>query len=186
MALTWIVLGSLSLWAVIHGVSRRSYFGALFVLPVFVGLAAMVMIPDLQPRYPSVTADDNFLRHVKENTKVWYASHRRFPTDASEFRDLVGTMSLQRSPYLQHGITIPYEIVAISGATGPKVDDVSPRPGEVYYSVSSDSQEFWVTMTSMRNAVASRAVLARFLGLANQKVLVVHGMGHDYSDEKPL
>jgi hypothetical protein len=45
-ALAWLGLGSLSLWAVIHGVSRRSYFGALFVLPVFVGLAAMVLIPD--------------------------------------------------------------------------------------------------------------------------------------------
>jgi len=87
---------------------------------------------------------------------------------------------------MQRGITLPYEIVAIDGATGPKVDDVSPRPGEVYYCVSNDSQEFWVTMTSMRSAVASTAVLARFLGLADQKVLVVHATGHDYSNRKPL
>jgi hypothetical protein len=182
-ALVWIGLGLLCLRAVLHGVWRRSYYGILFVVPVFLGLAAMVMIPDLQPRFPSVTADDNFLRQVKESTRVWYLSHQRFPSDATEFRDAVGTMSLQQSPYMQRREPLQYEIVAITGATGPKVDDVSSRPGEVYYCVSGDSQEFWVTMTSMRSAVASRAVLARFLGLADQKVLVVHATGHGYSEE---
>jgi hypothetical protein len=185
-ALAWTGLGALSLWAIIQGVRRRSYYGAMFVVPVFVGLAAMVTIPDLQPRYPGLTADDNFLRHVKESTRAWYDSHQRFPIDATEFRDAVGAVSLQQSPYRQRGETLPYEIMTTTDATGPKVTDVSRRPGEVHYCVSGDSQEFWVTMTSAQTAVASRAVLARFLDLPDQKVLIVHARGRDYSEEKPL
>lgn len=185
-ALVWIGLGASNLWAVIYGVRKRSYYGTLFVIPVFVGLAAMVIIPDVQLKVPSFSADDKFLRHVKESSRIWYESHHRFPSDATEFRSAIGTVSLDQSPYKQRGKSLPYEIVATTGADGPKLGDTSPRPGEVYYCVSGDSQEFWVTMTTLDFAVASKAVLARFLGLSDQRVLIVHTNGKDYLEEKPL
>jgi hypothetical protein len=185
-AIAWIGIGALSLRAVVHGVWRRSYYGTLFIIPIFVGLAATVIIPNLQPRLPSLTANEDFLRHVKENSRIWYESHHRFPIDAAEFRSALGTMSLDESLYMQRGRALPYEIVGTTGAGGPKLDDISPRPGEVYYCVSGDSQEFWVTMTTLRSAVASKAVLARFLGFTDQRVLIVHANGKDYSEDKPL
>ena len=185
-ALVWIGLGGLSLWAALHGVWRRSYYGSIFTVPVFLGLAAMVMIPDLQPIYSSEIADSNFLQRVKANIEVWYGSHHRFPADAAEFRDAVGMVALEQSAYRQRGKSLRYEIVATTNATGPVVDGVSRRPGEVYYCVSADAQEFWVTMTALPSAVASSAVLARFLGLPRERILIVHATGRDYSEEKPL
>lgn len=185
-ALIWIGLGSLSLWAALHGVWRRSYYGAIFAVPVFLGLAAMVMIPDLQPIYSSKIADSNFLQHVNANVEVWYRSHHRFPNSATEFRDAIGSVALEQSAYRQRGKSLRYEIVAMADATGPLMDGVSTRPGEVYYCVSSNAQEFWVTMTALPTTVASSAVLARFLGLPYERVLVVHAKGGDYAEKKPL
>jgi hypothetical protein len=94
-------------------------------------------------------------------------------------------VALEQSAYRQRGKSLPYEIVAMSNATGPVLADVSTRPGEVYYSVSADLQEFWVTMTALQSTVASSAVLGHFLGLPTEKVLLVHATGRDYLGQKP-
>jgi hypothetical protein len=57
---------------------------------------------------------------------------------------------------------------------------LSQRPGVVYYCVSKDLQEFWVTMTGLQSDVAPTAYIARVAGLTDEKVRLVHAAGRDY------
>jgi hypothetical protein len=86
-ALVWSAVGLLSLWATLHGVWRRSFYGFLLVAPVLLGLAAMVSIPDLLPRGVSMMADTNYLSDVNSFFRVWYENNHRFPASEAESRD---------------------------------------------------------------------------------------------------
>src|ERR1700722_13225527 len=48
-------VGLFSLWATLHGVWRRSFYGILFVIPIFLELVAAHIIPDYLPRVSSLT-----------------------------------------------------------------------------------------------------------------------------------
>jgi hypothetical protein len=161
---------------------------------VFLGLGAMVMIPDLLPRASSTTSDTNYLSDVNSFFRVWYENNHRFPANEIEFRDAlwkgpaawqyrVGPAPVSR--YMQRGKMLPYEIVVATNADGPRTEDVSQRPGVLYYCVSSDLQEFWVTMTDLESDVASTARIARMAGLRNEKIVLVHAAGRDYPVKKP-
>ena len=86
-ALAWFGVGLLSLGATLHGVWRRGFYGLLFVIPVFLGLAAMANIPNLIPRGSSAVADSNYLSDIQAFFRVWYEDNRRFPANEAEFRD---------------------------------------------------------------------------------------------------
>ena len=192
--LTWFAVGSLSLWVTLHGVLRRSFYGLLPVISVFLGLTAMAMIPNILPRGNSNMADSNYLSDVNAFFRVWYENNHRFPTNESEFRDAlekgpaawqgrVGPAPISR--YSQGGDPLPYEIVVVNKADGPRLEDVSQRPGVVYYCVSKDLQEFWVTMTGLQSDVAPSAYIARVAGLPYGKVWLVHAAGRDYPPKHP-
>lgn len=193
-ALVWIGLGILSLWATLRAVWRRSFYGSLFAAPILLGLAAMVYIPELLPRASSTTADSNYLFAVDAFFRVWYENNNRFPSNESEFSDAlskgpaawehkVGTAPESR--YSQRGKPLPYEIVVVNNANGPQVADVSQRPGVIYYCVSRDLQEFWVTVTGLQSDVASSAQIGRIAGLPNEEIRMVHAAGRDYPVKKP-
>jgi hypothetical protein len=88
------------------------------------------------------------------------------------------------SRYKQRGTSLPYEIVVLNNATGPKLSDLSQRPGVIYYCVASDLQEFWVTMTSLPSDVDSTASVRRVADLASEPVELVHAAGRDYPIKK--
>jgi len=193
-ALIWFGVALLSLWASLYGVWRRSFYGILFVLPVFLGLVAMVNIPDLLPRMFSMSADSNYLSDVNSFLRVWYENNHRFPANETEFRDALkkGPVAWQfrvrpahESKYKQRGNPLPYEIVVVNDANGPRLANISQRPGVIYYSVSSDLQEFWVTMTGLQSDTATTASIARVAGLPDEDIRLVHAAGHDYPVRHP-
>lgn len=63
-ALAFLGLGALSFWTTFYAVWRRSFYGLFFVVPVFVGLATMVLVPNLVPHGFSSVADTNYLSSV--------------------------------------------------------------------------------------------------------------------------
>ncbi len=187
--LALLALGFLTLWAGLYGVWRRSFYGLLLVVPVFVGLAAMVTIPNLPPHGFSLIADTNYLSDVSAFFRVWYEGQHRFPANESEFREAlrkgpeawqysVGPAPVSR--YKQRGDSLPYEIVVVTNAVGPRVTDISQRPGVIYYCVSGDLQEFWVTMTSLQSDFASTAHIRRLAGLPDEPLELVHAVGRNY------
>jgi hypothetical protein len=192
-ALAWFGVGLLSLWATRHGVWRRNFYGLLFVIPVFLGLAAMVYIPNFVPRGFSMVADSNYRSDVNSFFRVWYETNRRFPASEGEFGEALrkGPEGWQyriepapASRYRQRGNPLPYEVVVVTNADAPRLTDVSKRPGVIYYCVSKDLQEFWVTMTELQSDVASTAYIHRVAGLP-EKFWLVHAAGRDYPVRKP-
>lgn len=192
-ALAFLGFGFISLWATLYGVWRRSFKGFLFAVPILTGLAAMVNIPNLPPHAFSSIADTNYLSDVHAFFRVWYEDHHRFPANESEFRQALweGPAEWQyrvvpapASRYKQLGHSLSYEIVVATNAHGPRVTDVSQRPGVIYYSVSGDLQEFWVTMTSLQSDVASAASIRHIADLPFEPLELVHAAGRDYSVKK--
>jgi hypothetical protein len=192
-ALAWFGVGLLSLWATLHGVWRRSFYGFLSVIPVFLGLAAMIYIPNLVPRGFSMEADTNYRSDVNSFFRVWYENNHRFPASEAEFRDALrkGPEAWQHrvgpapaSRYRQQGNPLPYEVVVVTNANAPRLTDVSQRPGVIYYCVSKDLQEFWVTMTVLQSDVASTAYINRIAGLP-EEFWLIHAAGRDYPVRKP-
>ena len=192
--LAFLVAGLLSLWATVYGVWRRSFYGLLFFSPVFIGLATMVYIPNILPHGFSSVADTNYLSSVTAFFRVWYEEHHRFPANENEFREALmeGPAAWQyrvegapTSRYKQRRNSLPYEIVVTLDASGPRVTNVSERPGVIYYNVSSDLQEFWVTMTSLESDVASKAVIRHIGAFSDEPLELVHAAGRDYPVKKP-
>jgi hypothetical protein len=192
-ALVFLGLGFLSLSAGLYAVWRRSFYGLLFVVPVFIGLAAMVTIPDVLPHGYSSIADTNYLSDVTAFFRVWYESQHQFPANESEFKEALrkGPEAWQyrvgpapTSRYKQRGDSVPYQIVIVTNALGPRVTDVSQRPAVIYYCVSGDLQEFWVTMTSLQSDVASTAHISHVAGLPDEPLELVHAAGRNYPVEQ--
>lgn len=185
--LAFFGIGLFGLWASLHGVWRRSFYGLLFVFPVFLGLAAMVEIPDLLPHEFSAVADSNYLSDVRAFFRVWYEDNHRFPANESEFNDALfkGPAARQysvgpapASRYKERGNLLPYKVVVITDANGPRLANVSQRPGVIYYCVSRDLQEFWVTMTGLQSDFDSTASLRRVV-TQQDEIQVVHAAGRD-------
>ena len=131
-----------------------------------------------------MVADSNYLSDTNSFLRVWYEDHHRFPVSESEFKEAMAKgpaawqYRVQHSPesrYKRGAKLLPYELVIISNAIGPRLTDVSQRPGVIYYCVSRDQQEFWVTMTSLNSDVASAAVIER---------VAKHAAGSDYPVKK--
>jgi hypothetical protein len=193
-ALKWTGVGLFSLLVTLYGAWRRSFYGLLFLVPLFLGFGTMVTIPDGRPQiFGSMIADTNYLSDVNSFLRVWYEEHQRFPSNESEFREAMakGPAAWQyrgppapKSRYKQHGNPLPYELIVVTNAAGPRVTDVSQRPGVIYYSVSGDLQEFWVTMTGLPSDVAPAATIKRVADRPEMEYWIVHAAGHDYQVKK--
>ena len=111
----------------------------------------------------------------------WFESHQRFPANETEFREAV-EISLIRlygtgwpaSHYAQNGNSLPYEIVVEADAKGPRLTDVSKRPRVIYYSVSRELNEYWVTMAALDSFVGAAASLKQTIG-PPQEIWIPHG-----------
>lgn len=189
-AIGFIAVGAFGLFCSSYGAWRRSFYGFLFAIPVVMGLAVMVYIPDGTPHLQrSLIADTNYLSGINSSVRAWYELHRRFPSSESEFQEAlrIGALEYRREPlslqsfYSQRGVRLRYQLVVVSDASGPRLDNVSERPGVIYYCVSGDQQEFWVTMTGLRDDVAPAASLKRVADIAREKVSIVGAARKDYS-----
>ena len=194
-ALMWTGFGLLGLGMTLYGILRRTYYGVLFSVPVLMGVAAMIVIPDSRPEtFRSMTADSNYLGDVGSFLNVWYGEHHAFPKDELEFRQAMrnGPAALRgmaspvpASPYKQRWSTLPYKVVVLSNASGPRLTAASERPGIIYYCVSGDLQEFWTTMTGLNSDVGRRASIKHVGDSPDYEYYIVHEAGRDYSPSQP-
>jgi hypothetical protein len=192
--LIFVGVGVLCIVSTLYGAWRRSFYGFLFCVPMAFGLIAMVAIPDEIPHSVRSIDDVNYLSSVNSFFRVWYVANRRFPANEAEFKKALakGPAAWQyrikapssESPYFRSGRRLPYEIVVVANASGPQVSNASDRPAVIYYCVSGDQQEFWVTTTSLRNDISRTASLRMTLDIP-EKVWVVGAAGKDYPLLKP-
>jgi tetratricopeptide (TPR) repeat protein len=187
-------IGSACLGVTLFAVRRRSFYGLLFIIPGVLGFYGMVSFVDVRPNMFSITNDTNYLSDIGAYLRVWYEAHHAFPADDSEFAQAMaeGPAPWQgyssphpESKYKQQGRALPYQVLVIPNATGPRSEHLSDRPGVIYYCVSADLQEFWVTMTGLDTGVAPSATIKRVAD--DLEVWLIHAAGSDYPrDEKAL
>jgi len=189
-ACIFLIVGMLSLWCALHGARRRSFYGFLFLIPLVVGFVTTAYIPDGTPHIQrSRPSDANYLYSIRPFFEVWFQSHHAFPHRESEFREAfrIGPTAWQEpngsppseSPYAKRGVRLPYQIVVINNDSGPQMQGLSERPGVIYYCVSGDQQQFWVTMTGLHTDVARSATLKLVADGASEKPMLVTGKGED-------
>jgi hypothetical protein len=191
VAMVFLLIGLLLASCTAISVTRRSYFELGFALPVFLGLATMVYIPDGTPHVQrSMPSDSNYMSNINSFLRVWYESHQSFPKDEAEFLEALrsGPSARQNqvqapptlSGYARRGVRLPYEIVIVQTATGPRMDNLADNPGVIYYCVSADRQQFWATMTGLHADLSRAATLSRVADVPEGKVRLVTAKGMDY------
>ncbi|SRR6266496_3514500 len=187
----FIGIGMLSAACAAYGAFRRSFYGCVFVVPFFFGFGMMVYIPDGTPHLQRSMMDDtNYLLSVSSFFRVWYEAHRSFPKNEVEFLEALRngpaawqyrvTAPSQQSDYAKGGARLPCQIVVVNGASGPRLEGLSQRPGVIYYCVSDDQEQFWVTMTGLREDVARTATLKTAADRPSDKPWLVTAAGKDY------
>lgn len=189
-------IGLLSAFCSGYGALRRSFYGLVFVVPVVFGLATLVYIPDASPHVQHSMLDDtNYLSAVSSFFQVWYETHHGFPKNEAEFLDALrsGPAAWQyrvkappaESDYAKGGVRLPYQIVVTNDATGPRLEGLSERPGVIYYCVTADGQQFWVTMTGLHEDVSRTATLKRVADRSYDKPWLITATGKDYPPRDP-
>jgi hypothetical protein len=189
--ITFVAVGLLAFSFIVLSALRRSFFGAGFAIPIVLGFFTIVYIPDGKPHIQkSMMSDSNYISSVNSFLPVWYESHRSFPRDEAEFRDAIssGPAAWQYrvaapsslSEYAKNGTRLPYEIVVVQNASGPRLENISERPGVIYYCITSDRQQFWATMSGLHEDVSRSASLARVADISAEKPRLAMGSGKDY------
>jgi hypothetical protein len=164
VGLVWLLLGLLNFWLVLYAIWRRSFYGMLFLAPVFVFLVATEIHVDNTPHTSSLGADVTCISRVNSLLDSLYRNDHKFP--ASEAELITSITADCASRYRQRGKPLPYELVLVKNADGPRLKDTSPRPGVIYYHVSKDLQEYWVTMTWLQSDLAWTAHVESAPGLS--------------------
>jgi hypothetical protein len=174
LAVALFLVAALSLFALSHAARGRSFYGLGFAAPLFLGLCTTVVVPNAIPRGRSMAADSIYLSATQASLRLWYESHQRFPRDKAELLDALRSgpppwdVSVRQLPlggsfYAHRGQPLPYEVVVVNNAVGPQLENVSKRPAVLYYSVRSDSRQFWITITSLNKDLAPEATIKRSL-----------------------
>jgi hypothetical protein len=163
VAIIWTVLGSASLAGTLFGIWRGGVYSPLPLISVVLAFLAVQKIPDWLPSSYAIEADIHYQGYVRDSLRGWYENHQQFPRDRAEFENAIS--NAPASPYAQQGGPVPYEAEVTTDAIGPRATNPSPRPGVIYYCVSSNHQEYWLTMTVLDADLGSTAKFRRAIQL---------------------
>jgi hypothetical protein len=184
-----VLLATIVLWITLYGVFRRSFKGLLLALSLFLAFAAAVQVPNLIPPDGRVR-QEVYLAEMAPTLRAWYETHHQFPSSEAEFENAASAWrahgasyapSARQSGYRQQGHPLAYEVVITSNATGPRVSDVSERPAVIYYCVSGDLQEFWLTMTNLPSDIGSKAEVVHSANPPSEPLEMIYATGRDYA-----
>ncbi len=137
-------LGVVSLLCALYAARRRGYWSALFAVPVIAGLWTMAAVPNMVP-YDTKSAYhiQNMVRELQTHS----SEHGRFPDRETA---LPADSPRELSPYYQRGRQLPFRIVWVPNAVGPFLNGPGPYPGVIFFAVSADQQDVWLTGTELR------------------------------------
>jgi len=159
VGIIWIIVGSASLAITLLGIWGRGMYRPLPVISILFSFLAMQKIPDWIPRSYALEADINYQGFIRRALREWYEKNQQFPQNLSEFEN--ATSNAPASPYAQQGRPVTYEVEVTTDATGPRATNPSARPGVTYYCVSSNHQEYWLTMTVLDADLGSTSKFRR-------------------------
>jgi hypothetical protein len=144
VGLIFMALAVVSLLCALYAARRRGYWSALFIVPVIAGVWTMATIPNIVPYDRSTSSH---LRAVMTDLETFSAEHGNFPDRETALP--AGALN-EPGPYYQQGRRLPFRTVLIPKATGPFLNSAGADPGVVFYAVSANQQEAWLTGTELR------------------------------------
>jgi hypothetical protein len=144
IGMLFMSLGIAALLCALYAARRRGYWSALFAFPVIAGLWTMVVVSSI---IPNDTKSAYHIQKMASELKQFGSEHGRFPDRETT---LPAASSKELSPYYQQGSQLPFRIVWVPNATGPFLNSPGPYPGVMFYAVSADQQDVWLTGTELR------------------------------------
>jgi hypothetical protein len=158
-----VVLCSVALLCVLQGAKRRGYWRLLFMVPVVMGLWAMIVIPNIAP-FDAKSATHVF--EVANQLDSFGKARGRFPQDENELERWVPAAAAS-SPYGKDGRELSFRVVLIANASGPQMGGLGNDPGVTLYGLSSDRRDVWLSQTELepQHPVGNHVRLVEFLSL---------------------
>ncbi len=186
MACLYLLAAFVATTAVLYRGLRHGH-NLLLSIPVLIFLAAVVFFSKLQPAATGA-GDYNYLVTVAFDLDEWSGTHHRYPLDEREVQEALrsttrmdgytrstGLHLQQESHYRLRGVAIPYQVVLLTNSTGPRLTAVDSRPGIVYYAVSPRADEYWLTMTALKDSSPGSADVFR----VGRQSYIVHKVFRD-------
>jgi len=144
VGMIFMALGVVSLLCALYAARRRGYWSALFAVPVIAGLWTMAAIPNMVP-YDTKSA--SHIQNMARELESFSLQYGRFPDRETALP--AGVLN-EPSPYYQQGRQLPFRTVLIPNAAGPFLNSPGPYPGVIFYAVSANQQDVWLTGTELR------------------------------------
>jgi hypothetical protein len=139
--LFFTTVGLLQILCIRYGAWRTGKWRLLLPLCVVACLWSMVAIPNILP-YDMKTGEGAWaLAHALDS---FGNAHRQFPDSEAT---LASAQML--SPYYEYGHQLPFNYKVISDARGPFLDDAGNQPAKIFYAISADLQDVWITATRL-------------------------------------
>jgi len=159
VGLVFLSLGLLEVFCVIRGVGRAGSWRLLLGVPVILCLAAMINFPNIAPE------DFEGLRHlgtVFQDLNSFGKDHGRFPSTVVELEQSSPTV-IATSRYRRSGETLHHRVVLLGNASGPYSGSVGDEPGVLFYAVTGDYKQVWLTETQLDRPAGGRVQFVRIL-----------------------
>ncbi len=171
VGIAFVSLGIVALLCALYATRRRGYWSALFAFPVIAGLWTMVVMPNI---VPNDAKSAYHIQNMASELKTFSSEHGLFPDRETA---LPAKDSKELSPYYQRGRQLPFRIVWVPNSTGPFLNSPGPYPGVIFYAVSANQREVWLTGTELRfpRTAGNHAQFLSFLSTdGDTRVLHLH------------
>ena len=164
IGLAFTFLGAAAFVCLLYGTRRRGYWRMLLGVPVLAGVWTVLFVPDITPFDARVF---DHIGHVANGLDSFSGAHGRFPGNEAELQQVLRPYLQERSQYREHGGDVPFRAVLMVNANGPFLGSSGDRPGVVFYSVSPDRQDVWLTATELdrRHPVGNHVQFVGFITL---------------------
>jgi hypothetical protein len=161
VGLAFVCLGLLEIFCAIQGMRRKGFGRALLAVPVILGLATMINVPEIVPEDREGT---RHLTQVLDGVDSFGREHGRFPATAAELEQYSPTTT-GSSSYRENGQALRHRVVLIPNANGPYSGEVGKEPGVLFYAVNNDCKEAWLTETQLDRPVGGQVQFVSILTL---------------------
>jgi hypothetical protein len=125
----------------------KDWSAPVLLVPVVLFLVGVIQFPNLQPILGMIS-DYHFVNALASGCDQWTAAHHRYPSNDAEIHEAL--RYAYESQYQLGDKPVPYQIVVANDATGRCTTWHSSRPGIVYYSVSANFTEYWLTKSVLK------------------------------------
>lgn len=159
----WTAWGGVAFAAAAYAMLRRdARIGWLSTGVVLALTGALAVVVARFPLLPVMQANGKTMGMLfdlnYDALLTWSRANGHCPANATELQAAVAGVDLQ-SPFLHGGASTSYRLIYVAGSDGPVLNEPpSKEPGVVYWAVSRDLRQGWLTATVLEKPVGGPVV----------------------------